>query len=456
MRRTLSVIFVLLLALSLNASSTDDEGVYSFDDLRSSLSYGNVDLRKQDQVIYGAELDRAEAIGAYTPSIKLSLMGMYMTNPILDDFTIDIKDYVPGFPTMPIKLFDDMENDLYMFSLSFTQPILTGGKITNAYIMLDNVLSLRKLERKDKEESLSVELEGYLASLYYLKNIEENLYRMDEISSILLQMAGKGYESGMSTELEYLSRKMESEEIEFSIKDVETNVENIISSIHSLTGVSIPSADNISYIPDEERFKSIYEVGEAELLSMALSPSRSTMRMLDGAISVADKLKDLRLSGMYGVPDVALQVSLTYGGQRFPFVEKNWMNENEFGVNVALALNTTLWDGGKILNDVKRAESQKESALLDKESAVRTIEETVEKGYRAMSVSYSRLDYLLSKSALLESEYQDIQRKVDEGYSSEMDLYTKEIEMLQNEIEIQRKKIDIAVSAFTLSYLAGV
>ena len=73
-----------------------------------------------------------------------------------------------------------------------------------------------------------------------------------------------------------------------------------------------------------------------------------------------------------------------------------------------------------------------------------------------MSVSYSRLDYLLSKSALLESEYQDIQRKVDEGYSSEMDLYTKEIEMLQNEIEIQRKKIDIAVSAFTLSYLAGV
>ena len=64
MRKTLSVIFVLFLALSLNASSTDDEGVYSFDDLRSSLSYGNIDLRKQDQVIYGAELDRAEAIGA--------------------------------------------------------------------------------------------------------------------------------------------------------------------------------------------------------------------------------------------------------------------------------------------------------------------------------------------------------------------------------------------------------
>ena len=322
--------------------------------------------------------------------------------------------------------------------------------------MLDDVLSLRTLERKDKENSLSTELEGYLASLYYLMNISSRMSMVDELSGELLAMAESSYENGLSTEIEYLSQKIKSEEIGYSLKELEASIENLVSSVSSMTGVKDITSNSFSFTPDEERYRKIYEKGEDELLALSLSPARDSIRMLDGAIAVADRLKGLRLGSMYGVPDIALMVSLTYGGDKFPFFERNWLSDNKFSVNVGLSLSTTLWDGGKILNDVKRAESQKESALIDKEDAIRTISSKVREEWRNMDISYARLDYIEEKGNLLVREKEELEGKVESGYASRIDLLQKEIEILQNEIEGERKKIEIAASALTLEYLSGL
>lgn len=450
MKKLVPLLILFIISFPLHAGRT-----YTFDELRATLTYGNMELRRQDEVIRNARLDRAEAIGAYTPTIKFSAMGFYMSDPILNDFTLDLSDYITGFPSTPINLFD-MEHDIYLFNLSFTQPIITGGKITSAYLMLDDVLSLRTLERKDKENSLSTELEGYLASLYYLMNISSRMSMVDELSGELLAMAESSYENGMSTEIEYLSQKIKSEEIGYSLKELEASIENLVSSVSSMTGVKDITSNSFSFTPDEERYRKIYEKGEDELLALSLSPARDSIRMLDGAIAVADRLKGLRLGSMYGVPDIALMVSLTYGGDKFPFFERNWLSDNKFSVNVGLSLSTTLWDGGKILNDVKRAESQKESALIDKEDAIRTISSKVREEWRNMDISYARLDYIEEKGNLLVREKEELEGKVESGYASRIDLLQKEIEILQNEIEGERKKIAIAASALTLEYLSGL
>ena len=118
-------------------------------------------------------------------------------------------------------------------------------------------------------------------------------------------------------------------------------------------------------------------------------------------------------------------------------------------------LTTNLWDGGKKLNDIKRAESGIKSAELDYEAAVRTIEENAVSAYNEAMLSMEKIEYLEAKADLNDSKIAKEERRLELGTSSESDVLTMKLDSLQNESELLSERIKLSASLSTLMYLTS-
>ena len=159
--------------------------------------------------------------------------------------------------------------------------------------------------------------------------------------------------------------------------------------------------------------------------------------------------KKIAKGSIYGLPDIALQATASYGG----VIDSNWLDSDTWGVNLTLALSTTLWDGGKKLNDIKRAESAKTSASIDYEAAVRAIEENAVSAYNEAMISRERISYLEAKDELYDAKLCKEERRLELGSSSESNLIQLKLEALENESELVSERIKLSASINTILYL---
>ena len=75
---------------------------YCIDDLIQSINNNNTKIRKADEEVVQAHLDTKDAEAGYQPVIELSLMGMYMANPLIDDITINTNDILLQMNMSPL------------------------------------------------------------------------------------------------------------------------------------------------------------------------------------------------------------------------------------------------------------------------------------------------------------------------------------------------------------------
>ena len=182
----------------------------------------------------------------------------------------------------------------------------------------------------------------------------------------------------------------------------------------------------IDYTPDTSLYDSILSMDPEEIKSMAVSPDSLPLRMLSGMSDVQEYRKNIAKGSIYGLPDIALQVRASYGG----VIDSNWLDSDTWGVNITLALTTNLWDGGKKLNDIKRADHDAASASIDYDSAVRTIEETVSTTYAAAELSKEKIAYGEMKLDLDELKADKERNAFSIGSSSESNVIQAELQVI--------------------------
>ena len=90
MKRLLLVITIVLFLAAPIFAETEEK--YCIDDLIQSIYNNNTKIRKADEEVVQAHLDTKDAEAGYQPTIELTLMGMYMPNPLIDDITINTND----------------------------------------------------------------------------------------------------------------------------------------------------------------------------------------------------------------------------------------------------------------------------------------------------------------------------------------------------------------------------
>ena len=448
MKKFIFFIVVLLISNTIFATET-----YNYDSLASSLRLNNTKLQAAYQDVVQAKLDTKDAKANYHPTIDLTVSGSYIINPI-GPITVNASEL--GLPyNQYITLYKGMENTLYQTSLSLQQPIFTWGKISNGVKALKEVESVRSLQLTDTENQLNAELKSRLSAIYYMDDIISLLNEQKSYADRLVELAHAAQEQGIMLAQEVKENEINALQVDVTLSEINAQYSSNLTALRTMTGLLDLTREDISYIPDEESFYTLAKEDRNALIKSATSQSQPTLQMLSHMQSAMEYSEKVSKASVYWKPDFALQVSASYGGSRLPLVETDWYRQDDYNGMVTVAFKTTVWDGGKALNNIKRSESNVANAVISRDEAINTIITTLSEQFANQDMAIAKISYLDLKEETLVSKVEQKILLQSYGNASEADVLNAKIELTTCRLERLQEKLKLAQASYLIEYLTG-
>ena len=448
MKKFILFIVVLLISNTIFATET-----YNYDSLASSLRLNNTKLQAAYQDVVQAKLDTKDAKANYHPTIDLTVSGSYIINPI-GPITVNASEL--GLPyNQYITLYKGMEKTLYQTSLSLQQPIFTWGKISNGVKALKEVESVRSLQLTDTENQLNAELKSRLSAIYYMDDIISLLNEQKSYADRLVELAHAAQEQGIMLAQEVKENEINALQVDVTLSEINAQYSSNLTALRTMTGLLDLTREDISYIPDEESFYSLAKEDRNALIKSATSQSQPTLQMLTHMQSAMEYSEKVSKASVYWKPDFALQVSASYGGSRLPLVETDWYRQDDYSGMVTVAFKTTIWDGGKALNNIKRSESNVANAVISRDEAINTIITTLSEQFANQDMAIAKISYLDLKEETLVSKVEQKILLQSYGNASEADVLNAKIELTTCRLERLQEKLKLAQASYLIEYLTG-
>ena len=444
------ILFIVVLLISNTLFATE---TYNYDSLASSLRLNNTKLQAAYQDVVQAKLDTKDAKANYHPTIDLTVSGSYIINPI-GPITVNASEL--GLPyNQYITLYKGMENTLYQTSLSLQQPIFTWGKISNGVKALKEVESVRSLQLTDTENQLNAELKSRLSAIYYMDDIISLLNEQKSYADRLVELAHAAQEQGIMLAQEVKENEINALQVDVTLSEISAQYSSNLTALRTMTGLLDLTREDISYIPDEESFYSLAKEDRNALIKSATSQSQPTLQMLSHMQSAMEYSEKVSKASVYWKPDFALQVSASYGGSRLPLVETDWYRQDDYSGMVTVAFKTTIWDGGKALNNIKRSESNVANAVISRDEAINTIITTLSEQFANQDMAIAKISYLDLKEETLVSKVEQKILLQSYGNASEADVLNAKIELTTCRLERLQEKLKLAQASYLIEYLTG-
>jgi outer membrane protein TolC len=436
---------------------------YSLSYVFSQLDMNNTELRRLREEYAQSILDVKDAKAGYGPSIDLLVTGTYMTDPMIGKIALNLQDIIsainlPGsdrinLTDQTITLYPGMENTQYQFQLTLTQPLFTWGKISSAVKLYTAASEVKQLQVLDKQAQLETEIRTRLAALYYMKQIRIYLDEEQEYAKKLVSISEQVAQNGLLLQQKVLDARIQAMEIDIAKAGIEDEYTKMLSSLEKLTGLSFDELEEIRYIPDKSAADAFLLHDVKVLQENAVAEDRLSLQILQKLIEINALTLNIAEASVYWKPDVALQLSVNYSGSRFPLIETDWYRKDDSSLNITLAVKTTVWDGGKKINDIKRNESNSTLASIQYEDTELLLKQTVLEQYNQMKLAKTKTDYQLLKIETKNSQIEQATKAFQTGYGSEADLITAQIEKCTAQIEMLQNVLSYMTAYYTLSYM---
>ena len=455
--KRLLICFVIILSSSfLFASITIEEA-------EEMMMRNNPDIRSAEEAVVQAGLDLKDSKASFSPTISISGSMTYMSEPLVGPVIMESSDILSqmglgSYSDMAsgyVTLYDGMENTMYMGTLSLTQPLITWGKLGKAVDLYNNILTAQSLRKDDTVAQNKAELRIRVWSMKYLEEMEGLVDEAMALSKELVDIAKSSYENGMILRQDWLEAEISSLEVEVKKAELDDNYSSLMEGLRSLIGdYSVSYSDFI--LPEDESF--LYKYRESnldDLILAATGEDSNNLKAIKNLIGAYTNQKTIADRSLYGIPDFALQAQLTYSSSRLPFIETGWKQNDNNSLNLSIGFKTTLWDGGKAINDVKRAQSNIRSAESQYDSALSQIRVAVTSNYNGMMKNIANIQYQSEKIQNLEMELENIRIGLSYGQNSVSDEKQKMLEIVEAKSNLLASKIALVQNVYTLDYLVG-
>lgn len=456
---------LILINFSITLFSQETVNSYTIDELSNQLKINNSELKILNQEYQQSLIDVKNAKAGLGPTIDLTVSGTYFLNPPIDSIVLNVDDILNSITwpdSMDIKpsgqyltLYDGMENTFYSFQLDVTQPIYTWGKLKNAIKLYEKVSEIKQLQISSKEKQLQTELNTRIVSLFYLSQIETLLNTQDEYANRLVKISEDAQKNGILLEQDVLEAKISAQQINITQQEIKEQFFNLLLSIQKMTGNQNLELANINFTPNENIFYEFANRNRDELFSKALNTTQDTFLILENLEQISQYTTKIAQASVYWKPDFALKLSLGYGGSRFPFLEKDWFRQNDYTTNFTLALKTTVWDGGKKINEIKKSKSKEEIAGVNYDDAVLSIKQKLQEQFNVIDLALSKIEYQKLKLQTLDSKIKQQEQLFNSGYGSEQELLQAKIERNTAQIELEQNKLTLAGACSTAAFLCN-
>ncbi len=439
--------------------------LYNMEDLLTATQMNHPELLKLQEEYKRSLLDVKDAWWSLGPTVDLQASGTYMLNPPLGAMYINTDDIInaiqwngvkPRNSGQRIKIYDGMENTLYNFELTLTQPVFTWGKITNAIKLYKQVSEIKLSQITQQTAQLETELKTRLISLYYLNKILEIIDEEETYTDRMVEVSENAEKVGMLLHQDVVDAKIQAKELEIAKQDLLEQINDQLLELKRTSGIELLSLDDINFdfvAELEENFASLMEKDPSELESQALSGNQSSIKILTQLEGVSQTAEKIARGYENWKPDLALQMSGGYSGSRFPLFEPNWRRKDDYSLNISIGLKATIWDGGKKVRDVSRKVSESETAQINKANARSTISKTFNSQWNAAQVCKMKIEYQELKIESAAAKISQKEQIYESGYGSETDVLSAKIERCNAQIEKEKQALTRAAACLTIEYL---
>lgn len=435
--------------------------------LATQMSFNNPSLVNSRKDIDLAKLDLKDAKATYQPTIELLTSATYMVNPPIGKIVVNPEDYVNGESGTsgslsslsalglegPITVYQGMEDTYYNFDIKITQPLFTWNKINTSVELYDKVVTIREIQSSSQYKKLLSELEAREAAIYYIKEMKKNLIQQENMANELIQIISEAEKNDLVLDQDVLEVKIKEKQIEVGLKKLEKEEKTQISKIITLTNNKSISTDDIEYQVNEKIITSLLEKNKKELIKKAISTSNENIQILNILKDVKADETTIANNSIYWKPDLALQVETSYSGSRFPLIEKGYYTKDQSALNFTIAIKSTLWDGGKKLNDIARKEINEAKATEDIENTKNQILEAVNENLYTMELDTTNIEFQELNSQIIQKRIDNLTQEYEQGYVDKAQILKAELEKKASDLELLKQKTERATAYFTLRYL---
>ena len=438
---------------------------YSMEMLLYATQQNHPELLKLQEEYKRSLLDVKDAWASLGPTLDLQASGTYMLNPPVGPMYINTDDIInsiqwngvaPARTGQYVKIFDGMENTLYNFELTLTQPLFTWGKIANSIKLYKQISAIKQNQIVQQTAQLETELKTRLISLYYLNMIMKILDEEGSYAERMVQVSEDAEKSGMLLHQEVVDAKIQAKELEIAKQDLLEQIDEQLLELGRITGISIESSQHINYdfvqsLLDD--FDRLLQTEHAVLEEEILSANQSAIKLVTQLEDVSKTAESISRGYENWKPDFALQMSGGYAGSRFPLFEPNWLRKDDYSANITIGLKATVWDGGKKLRDVSRKVSEVKTAQITTSDTRSSISKTFDSQWNTTQVCTMKIEYQDLKIESATAKINQKQQMFDSGYGSETDVLSAKIERCNAQIEKEKQTLSRAIACLTIEYL---
>ena len=438
---------------------------YSMEMLLYATQQNHPELLKLQEEYKRSLLDVKDAWASVGPTLDLQASGTYMLNPPVGPVYINTDDIInsiqwngvaPARTGQYVKIFDGMENTLYNFELTLTQPLFTWGKIANSIKLYKQISAIKQNQIVQQTAQLETELKTRLISLYYLNMIMKILDEEQSYAERMVQVSEDAEKSGMLLHQEVVDAKIQAKELEIAKQDLLEQIDEQLLELGRITGISIESSQHINYdfvqsLLDD--FDRLLQTEHAVLEEEILSANQSAIKLVTQLEDVSKIAESISRGYENWKPDFALQMSGGYAGSRFPLFEPNWLRKDDYSLNITIGLKATVWDGGKKLRDVSRKVSEVKTAQITTSDTRSSISKTFDSQWNTTQVCTMKIEYQDLKIESATAKINQKQQMFDSGYGSETDVLSAKIERCNAQIEKEKQTLSRAIACLTIEYL---
>jgi len=422
------------------------------EDLKASLRT-NTELLLLQEEITQAQLDVKDAKAMFWPNIELDFSATWMKNPPIGPITINLDNFyevITGSPPLTpfdpptVTLYEGMDPFIYSTGITLTQPIFTWGKRSHALKLSEAMVLVKRNQLQNQNRTLFSELETRLASVTHLKAILVLLQQQEQLAQELVALAQQASQSGMLLALEVGETRLQVQQITMAKLEIQHAIDTQILELQRLSGRKDVSATNIFQSYDEETLTSFLETPVSALVDKALAADQPALMAVSTFEKITTEAEKIAKGSFYGKPDVALVINATYGGPKFPIIDSDWQEKDTYDLTVSVGFKTTLWDGGKILNEIRRAASQVEYARIQSQSVRQQIEQEVRKNHAKLSMTVEKLRLQQEKTETLTQRKTLNKQLAQAGLQGRQQTLMAEIAVFASQIEEEQLKIDLS------------
>lgn len=387
--------------------------------------------------VEGAKAQLTEARSNFFP--KINLNASHTLKEKL--FELEMPSFIPGMP--PRKVAIDFTKD-YQFTLNFTQPLFTSGKLYYSYNQAKYNLKLTKEIEKQTRQQVIFEVKrafyGCLLAREFVKVSKEAV----ELAEKHLTNVKNLYEVGMASQFDLLRAEVQLANLKPQLIRAKNNYESALLGLKTILGIDI---DTPIELKGELKYEP-FELNVKKCLDIALK-NRPELIQLNYQEKIGEQM--LRLAKVSNFPTLSIVGNYNIWGNELSLDKDKWQDY----YNINLVLSIPIFSGFLTSAKIGQSKAFLKEIKLNKKALLEKIKLEVQQAILKIKEAKETLE---SQEKNVEQAMESVriaELNYSEGLATSLDVSSAQVALTQAKTNYTQALFDYVVALAQLEKAIG-